>query len=78
MNESLANSKNEYGIPIAYKWKPDKKDKKEKFKSFNKPDSDPLDEVLMNYIDKGFGVKLAGTNFDSLVLLNSETKVKKV
>lgn len=75
LNESEANSENEFGIPIAYKWT---MSPLEKFRSFNKNDSPDLDDKLKDYIETGLLKGLFGAIFDALVLTNSKDKIMAV
>ena len=69
MNESGANSENNLGIPIAYKWD---MSPFSKYKSFSRKGSPDLDEKLKKYIKTSFMKGLAGAFFDSLILMNSK------
>ena len=69
LNDSSANSKNNFGIPIAYKWH---SGLFQKFRSLSSDDSPDLDDKLKHYITSGFIKQLFGPVYDSLVLLNSE------
>jgi len=69
LNESNANSENNFAIPIGYKWS---SWPLEKFRSFSASDSPDLDQKLKKYIATGFFKSLFGPVYDSLLLINSK------
>ena len=73
MNESSANSENQFSIPIAYKWS---SWPMEKFRSFNANDSPDLDDKLKSHIATGFFKALFGPIYDALILINSKDKLE--